>query len=349
MDTAKVMEFLILLGADDATIMEDQMGVQASCPLARWLHRSTASETPSLVVRIHEAGREPRFRCTVCGARGSLPELLHELQTLSTELYPEATSLLAQWEESGLVKFGSIPRRVRVDLPPPEVLCPSLRSHDPIEQAALDLFPLLIRMDQHDSEFVIRWLRSHWRISSTVIQRAQLRLYYDAITKEPGVAVPVFAPGGKLPTELWGWPLDSEQGRQIYPAQPGTPTANLPHPLFGLERLEPGSPVILVQHPLAALKLETIGLKYVVATTGSGNMDLSDLEGFPGVYLAFNNSDAGHALIRRAFRLLKRPQIVLLLWSHANSSEGQPLHSPLELESLDQFRSIFDKRMALTK
>jgi|GEM_PF-3407739 hypothetical protein len=349
MHASLVVEFLILLGADDATIREDKKMVQSSCPLARWLHRPAGTTTQSLLVRMYESQQEPRFHCSVCGARGSLTDLLHELQTLSTELYPEATSLLAQWEAEDPWKKGHGPRRVRVDLPPPEVLCHPFQAYDPIDMEALDQFPLLIRLDQRDSELVIKWLRTHWRITPGVIRRAQLRLYYDQITKEPGVAIPVFTPGGNRPTELWGWPMDSNSGRQVFPSSYGSQPSNQPHPLFGLERLEPDASVILVQHPLAALRLETLGFKNVVGTTTSGNLELAVLEAFPCVYLAFDDSEQGSALTRRAFRLLKRPQIILLRWYVARNSAGQHLHGPLDLENLAQFRLIFDERIALMK
>ncbi|GAB6126033.1 hypothetical protein JCM14124_17390 [Humidesulfovibrio idahonensis] len=204
MHASLVVEFLILLGADDATIREGKKIVQSSCPLARWLHRPSDPKMQNLLVRMYESQQEPRFHCSVCGARGSLTDLLHELQTLSTELYPEATSLLAQWEAEDPWKKGHGPRRIRVDLPPPEVLCPPFRTYDPIDTEALDLFPLLIRLDQRDSELVIKWLRTHWRISPGVIRRAQLRLYYDQITKEPGGGDPRLWPGRESPHGIVG-------------------------------------------------------------------------------------------------------------------------------------------------
>ncbi|GAB6126034.1 toprim domain-containing protein [Humidesulfovibrio idahonensis] len=143
--------------------------------------------------------------------------------------------------------------------------------------------------------------------------------------------------------------MDSNSGRQVFPSSYGSQPSNRPHPLFGLERLEPDASVILVQPPLAALRLETLGFKNVVGTTTSGNLDLTDLEAFPCVYLAFDDSEQGSALTRRAFRLLKRPQSVLLRWYVARNSAGQHLHGPLDLENLTQFRIIFDERIALMK
>lgn len=349
MNIEQVVEFLILLGVDDATSIENSRRVTASCPLARWLHRPDNLRTQSLVVRMPETEHAPRFHCSVCGAKGSLLDLLHELQTLSTELFPEATSLIAQWDDVSNLEVSKPPRRIRVDLPPPALLAQTTKDGSTIEAEELEHFPLLLRSDQRDVEIVTDWLQTTWSVSPGVIRRSQLRLYYDAITREPGVAVPIFASGSSLPSELWGWPMDDDKGRRITLGRGSTPGETGASPIFGLERLDHHSPAFLVQHPLSALKLESMRLTNVMATLPTGQLDLKPLEGCPCVYLAFDDTPSGRDLTRKAFRQLNRTMIIYLRWSEALTPTGKGLRSPQDLDNLNQLKQVFDRRIALSK
>lgn len=349
MNIEQVVDFLILLGVDDATSMENSRRVTASCPLARWLHRPENLRTQSLVVRVSEMDHAPRFHCSVCGAKGSLLDLLHELQTLSTELFPEATALIAQWDGSFNLEASKPPRRIRVDLPPPALLALTTKGGSTIEAEELEHFPLLLRSDQRDVEIVTDWLQTTWNVSPAVIRRSQLRLYYDAITKEPGVAVPIFSPESKLPSELWGYPMDDDKGRLITLGRGGNPGGTAASPIFGLERLDHHSPAFLVQHPLSAFKLESMRLTNVVATLPTGQLDLTPLERCPCVYLAFDDTPSGRDLTRKAFRLLNHTRIIYLRWSEAVTATGKGLRSPQDLDNLNQLKQVFDRRIALSK
>jgi hypothetical protein len=78
MDAGKVVEFLRALGC--SSIRSKDRWVEASCPLARWTHGKSGTDSrPSFGVSIEPQG-ESRWRCLGCALGGTLNELLWSVQ-----------------------------------------------------------------------------------------------------------------------------------------------------------------------------------------------------------------------------------------------------------------------------
>ena len=113
MTADQCVAFLQALGANHIRV-KDNGWVEASCPLAPWLHEKHADHSPSFGLRIDPEGRS-HYSCFACQA-GSAEELLH-----AVELYAKSTAhqynfalchelLTTPSEVQPLPAYGEFPR-----------------------------------------------------------------------------------------------------------------------------------------------------------------------------------------------------------------------------------------------
>lgn len=349
MDAAQVIMVLELLGVEDIIKDEAQRAVKSSCPLAEWKHQGS-NKTPSLTVTISRGSELPTYTCSACGARGVLPNLVEELQSLSAKCYPEASTLVAEAMKLKGKNGSSTRRRIRVDGSAPKFVRSEGAAPAYLDEAALEPYPLLADSEFADAESLMDWLHDVHGISSEVARRHGLRLHVDPHLREARVALPVIDPvtGGIL--ELWTWLPDLGKAHRILTTRHKPQgRSQVPTALFGLECLSADEPVLLVQSALGAMRLESMRLKNVVAVLGGTVPDLSALNRAAHVFLAFDQTPEGLILTKQAAKAFDKPQLHLLKWSDECTSSGQPVQHTADVEALASFKVVFEKRIRLAK
>ncbi|MDP2815744.1 MAG: hypothetical protein Q8O19_03590, partial [Rectinemataceae bacterium] len=121
MDIALVAEFLELIGCN-GVVRDDVAGmVLGCCPFAHWLHQDKEDKRTTLGIKILGKARTPTFFCSECGAKGGLPDLVYQLQSLTGRLYPEAFMMFAEMPELSQSSPAIAKRRIRVDASAPKM------------------------------------------------------------------------------------------------------------------------------------------------------------------------------------------------------------------------------------
>jgi hypothetical protein len=350
MDTSQAAEFLELIGCS-GVVRDDSAGlVRGCCPFAHWLHQDKEDKRPTLSIDHLGKARTPTFTCSECGAKGGLPELVYQLQSLTGKLYPEAFMMFSEMPEL----FQNSPvlpkRRVRVDASAPKTR-PAM--HDPrktLPDEVLDMFPLLDGCELMDAQVVIDWLHHDCGIKPSVIFRHKLRLYVDPLIGDLGVALPVLNPDDGCICELWAWVIGSEKPHRILTQKTETlANRRTASALFGIEYVTKGDPVLMVQSPLGAMKLESLGVAKAVAVLGHLTPENLSLGHVSNLYLAFDDTQTGRDMVRVAYKCVNSERTYFLRWSNVRNSRGKHLFSPDDMECLDQFKGMFETRIVLAK
>lgn len=348
MDAAQVMEILKLLGVGGITQDEEQRAVKSSCPLAEWKHKGSGS-TPSLTVKISGANELPAYTCSICGARGLLPDLVNKLQNLSGKHYSKTPMLVAE----AIKRKGeteSARRRIRVDASAPKT---PLAMHAPrrtVSDDELDSFQLLEGSELTDAQAVINWLHHDCGIKPKVVFRHKLRLYVDPLIGDLGVVLPVINSDDGRICELWAWMIGSEKPHRILSQKTDTlATRRTASALFGIEYITKADPLLVVQNPLGAMKLESLGVAKVVAVMGQLTPENLNFGYVRNLYLAFDDTQTGLDMVRIAHKYVNSGRTYFLRWSNVRNSKGKHLSTPEGLECLAQFKEMFGTRIVLGK
>lgn len=350
MDTSQAAEFLELIGVN-GVVRDDMAGrVRGCCPFARWLHKDKADKRTTLRVEILDKAQAPTFSCSECGAKGGLPDLVYQLQSLTGRLYPEAFMMFSEMPEL----FQTVPvlpkRRIRVDASAPKTRPAMHDTRKAVSDDELEMFPLLDGCELTDAQAVIDWLHHERGIKPSVIIKHKLRLYVDPLIGDLGVALPVISPEDGRICELWVWVIGSEKPYRVLPDKSETIAhRRAASGLFGIEYVTKGEPVLMVQSPLGAMKLESFGVAKVVAVLGHLTPENLCFGHVPNVYLAFDDTQTGRDMVKVAHKHINSGRTYFLRWSDVRRSNGKCLFSPDDMECLEQFKEMFETRIVLGK
>lgn len=349
MDTRQVAEFLELIGVDGVD-RESMACVIGSCPFARWLHPNKEDLRTTLSVECLGKAQAPTFTCSECGAKGTLPELVYQLQAVTGHLYPEAFMMLSDFPELCQQPPSPPRRRIRVDASAPKTT-PSQKFIRPsLPDDALCEFPLLEGCELTDAQAVIDWLRIEHGIKPSVLFRHKLRLYVDPLIGDLGVAFPIFDLASGNVCELWTMIVGSDKPKRLHiGATKAAGDRHIASALFGIELVERGEPLFMVQSPIGALKLESLGLAKAVAVLGQLTPELLHLGHVGTVYLAFDDTQPGRDMVRVVHKHIDAAHIYFLRWSETRMLNGKPLFHSDKLKNLDQLKQVFAARIALRK
>ena len=350
MDTSQVAEFLELIGVNGVILDDTGRRALGCCPFAHWLHQDKEDKRLTLSIEHLGKARTATFSCSECGAKGGLPDLVYQLQSLTGRLYPEAFMMFSEMPEL----FQTLPvlpkRRIRVDASAPKTRPVMHDTRKAMSDDVLDKFPLLEGCELTDAQAVIDWLHHERGINPSVIIKHKLRLYVDPLIGDLGVALPVINPEDGCICELWAWVIGSEKPYRILPDKSETIAhRRAASALFGIEYVAKGEPVLMVQSPLGAMKLESFGVAKVVAVLGHLTPESLGFGHAPNVYLAFDDTQTGRDMVKVAHKYINSGRTYFLRWSDVRRSNGKCLFSPDDMEYLDQFKKMFETRIVLGK
>lgn len=350
MDIALAAEFLELIGCS-GVVRDGAAGmVRGCCPLARWLHQDKEGKQTTLSIEHLGKARTPTFSCSECGAKGGLPDLVYQLQSLTGRQYPEAFMMFAEMPELYQNPSGIPKRRIRVDASAPKTHAAMPAPRRTLSYSELEAFPLLEGSELTDVQTVIDWLHHDRGIKPKVIFRHKLRLYVDPLIGDLGVALPVTNSDDGGICELWAWVIGSEKPHRILIQKTDTiANRRTSAALFGIEYVTKGEPVLMVQNPLGAMKLESLGVAKAVAVLGHLTPENMNFGHVPNLYLALDDTQTGRDMVRVAHKYVNSGRTYFLRWSNVRNSRGKYLFSVDDLECLAQFKEMFGTRIVLGK
>jgi len=343
MDAAQLADFLEMIGISGVVRNDIQREVRGRCPFAHWRHQAKQDTQATFCIKFLGKSQTPEFSCSECGSKGDLPDLLRQLQALTGRGYAEANRMLSE------VRQPSTRRRILVNAPPPPRHS-TPRIVKPLSEEILEGFPLLDGCDLRDAQFVIHWLHHERGISPKVITKHRLRLYIDPLIGDVGVAFPIINPKTGGICELWAWLVGGEHPFRLLVEQRGPLTSSrTSSALFGLDKVCKGDPLVLVQSPIGVMKLESFGVAKTVAVLGYVNRETLHLLHAPNVYLAFDDTLVGRAMAKQVHAHVPSARTYFLRWSNVRKSNGKCLIGPEDLESLAQFKEMFESRIVMGK
>lgn len=348
MRTGLVTEFLERIGVTGVIEEEVNGGVQACCPFAGWLHQNSDDNHTTLYVNHLDKAHPPVFTCSECGTKGSLPELVYQLQALTGHLYPEAIMMLSEFPELSQQPSKLPRRRIRVDAPASktEQVKPTIRNAIP--EDVLAEFPLLEGCEWTDAQTVIEWLHNERGVKPSVIFKHKLRLYVDPLIGDLGVVLPILDPTTGDICELWAVVMGNEKPFRLQTETSKTMTnQRTASALFGIELVGKGEPLFMVQSPIGALKLESLGLAKAVAVLGQLTPETLRLGHTKIVYLAFDDTQPGRDMVRLVHKHINADRIYFLRWSETRMMNGKHLFHSDKIENLDQLKQVFAARIVL--
>lgn len=348
MNIALAAEFLELIGCH-GVFRDDVTGVvRGYCPFVHWLHQDKNDKRTTLSIEYLCKTRTFGFTCPECGSKGSLPELVYQLQALTGHLYPEAFMMLSEFPELSQQPPKLPRRRIRVDAlaSKTEQGKPTIRNAIPDD--VLTDFPLLEGCELTDAQTVIEWLHLERRIKPSVIFKHKLRLYVDPLIGDLGVALPVLDPATGHICELWAMVMGNEKPFRLQ-TETTNSSANqrTASALFGIELVGKGEPLFMVQSPIGALKLESLGLAKAVAVLGQLTPETLRLGHTKTVYLAFDDTQPGRDMVRLVHKHINADRIYFLRWSETRMLNGKHLFHSDKIENLDQLKQVFAARIVL--
>lgn len=350
MNTSQAAEFLELIGGNGVSRNDVAGKVLGCCPFAHWLHQDKRDKRTTLRVEILDKTRAPTFSCSECGAKGGLPDLVCQLQSLTGRLYPEAFMMFLEMPELSQDTPASPKRRIRVEASAPRTPLARPAPRRTVSDDELDSFPLLEGSELTDAQAVIGWLHYDRGIKPKVIFGHKLRLYVDPLIGDLGVALPIINSDDGSICELWAWVIGSEKPHRILPKKTDTlATRGTASALFGIEYITKTDPLLVVQNPLGAMKLESLGVAKVVAVMGQLTPENLKFGYVRNLYLAFDDTQTGLDMVRIAHKYVNSGRTYFLRWSNVRNSKGKHLSTPDGLECLAQFKEMFGTRIVLSK
>ena len=339
-------QFLTMLGAQNLAADQKKGGVRCSCPLAPWLHKQGADRHLSFEIKLEE-GKAPYYYCSLCGATGYLPKLLHNLTWLRNSWDKKASGYLSQFELFNIEKAEpkNLGRRIKI------ADCYAKMKEDRVARVnilvpaeVLEHFPLLTsESDLFAHEEVIRWLTKDKKISLQSIATFQLRLYVSPIG-EAGVVFPIIDKNNGNVLDLWVRLSEAKRFWRLELKRFNTPGESKARNLwFGNHIFDPTKGVFLVEDAMDALRLHSIGLHNVLASMGPPSNE--QLEGFPAavVYLAFDADDAGRRHSKKVYQTINAPSVTYLDWSKAGIKDAGGL------QNREQFATVFRQGIRFVK
>ncbi len=320
--------------------------VAASCPLAKWFHTNGKDAKPSFGVKVPtKEGDLPGYDCKACGSKGSLPALMHALTQLSGEWNKAASSFLSL-HLAGDEVLGKFKNKSRISTGDRflHLLNREVKSVATVPASVLEKYPLLADRTRRESALVLDWLLEARRITMQSIVRNYLRLYLDPIGGL-GVIFPIISRDGIRVLDMWVRLIQQKRFFRLNAKITGSSVDyHAPHLCFGNHTVDLTQPVFLVEGPMDLLRLNTLGVKNVLATLGEFSAD--QIESFYArwVYVAFDADDSGREKAIRAIRKLKRliPFVYRIDW------ETVGIKDPGQLDSVEQVREALSRAEVFT-
>jgi hypothetical protein len=346
MDKAQIKQFLYAIGAERVT-SDGGSWVRASCPLAPWFHEGHKDANPSFGIKEGVGDDSPYYHCFACGSHGSLIKLLHNLQFLSGVHLKEASALLSSDASFFTQKEVTRARkRIVVDkfAKHSDRKSREVRSNPLVPDDVLAKYPLLVDSDLEESNTVMRWLTQVRKLSVQSIADAQLRLYMDSFIGYLGVLFPVIGRDGAV-RDLWVRMIHDKSFFRLTKKLSDSPVDySAPNLWFGGERMNADKPVIFVEGQIDALRLETLGIKNVVAC-GPGGPSYAQMASIhvSVAYFGFDADKGGRGFAKRAYENMSALTMFFLDWSVVGKKD------PGELDNLSQFKRVFEKRRRLLR
>lgn len=349
-----IVHFLHLIGVDTVVTDTQRGWARCSCPLAPWLHAGGSDRKPSFGVKMPEKdGEAPYYTCFTCGSNGPLPKLLHNMTLLSGDRLPAASGFLSQFEVFSAETYETDKetdtrqkaRRIYLsDKYANLSLNSGVNENLPVPQSILDNYPLLSEQSEFTAHAeALKWLAFDRKINLQSIAKFRLRLFTNDID-DVGVIFPIIDIDGVTVLDMWARLIDRKNFFRVTSAvSHSNVDYKAPNLLFGNHIFDPQKPVILVEGAIDALRLHSLGIPNVLASMGGLSNDQIDGLYAPVVYLGFDNDDAGRGFSKKAIEKLQVPSISVLDWGVVGIKDAG------ELESLAQFRQVFDQRTKILR
>ena len=351
MNMQEIAEFLRILGAKNIQQDEARGWVRASCPLAPWQHEGGRDRKPSFGIKMPEQeGEAPYYHCFTCQSNGPLPKLVTSLMHLSGNRMAEASNYLSQFPlfkggDDGEDRHGRRRIVLRDRFVDTRFTERETRRNEPVPPEVLAQFPPLYeKSDMNAHRDALLWLGKERGITVDAMRKYQVRLYVSPLD-EVGVLFPIIDRDGVTVLDMWARLIDSKQFFRVTSSLSRSPIDyKAPNLLFGNHLFEPGKPIVLVEGAIDALKLESIGVHRAMASMGA--LSTEQAESLPAsvVFLGYDSDAAGREFANRARKKLGNvPSVHLLDWGVAGCKDAG------ELETLAQFRQVFDARIKILK
>lgn len=175
MDRNEIKELLKEALGPNIPLVDHTKWVSLCCPLAPWRHAGGSDSSPSSGVSVKDGGTSI-FHCWGCGAKGTVPWLLRELEKFTGESFKRLISSVEDGEFLG----GSLPEW-------------GSRKREAVEDRFLDLSYL----DLYDSA-VGHWYLRDRGIDDAVAERMQLLVDPEDSKGDERILFPVFDRKGRL-------------------------------------------------------------------------------------------------------------------------------------------------------
>lgn len=350
--TKDLIEYMLdrILGCSNVASSSGQW-VIASCPLAPWTHAGGVDRRPSFGVYLGENG-SVGYNCFACGAKGTLPTLLHTLTWLSGQQDLDFLRFILSYclhedeKTDSSAILNEVPsvfdREARTKYFAELVYSHINYARRPqhfIPNEFLEEIPLVVdRASTSDGSYVLKWLCDVRKISIDVIREYQLRLFCDEYGRL-GVVFPVLSMSG-LVHDLWVRLIDEKRFFRLKRTPSGREIQfRSPQVWYGIHALNLNeSDPLLVEGALDLLRLRTLGERNVLASFGFPSR--SRIASIPcsSFFLAFDADDAGRSMSKFVLNNCKRYSLLILNidWSVVGVKD------PGELESKEQLEAAKD-------
>ncbi|WP_243439389.1 toprim domain-containing protein [Fundidesulfovibrio soli] len=343
-DTDNARRFIVALGSEIYPGSMPINVIRSACPLAKWKHKGGKDRSYSFSIKISDK-RAPRFRCSKCGAYGTLPKLLHMMNWLESDPHTEASMILSKFpafEDGAGEAFATAGRRILVtSQKPPASIAQGRAKEQEVHEDVLASYPLLDeRCEFSACDEVIAWLAGACGVNTQSIADFQLRLYQD--NEGSGVVFPVIDPSSFRVSDLWVQRIERHPSAEFRLSQKSQHQAfaqAAPRLWFGNHLCAPGRPLILVEGALDALRLRTLFPNInVLASLGPPSDEQLDSIHARLVLLGFGANDVGRGYALRAGRRCQTDKLAWLNWGVVG------VKYPRELSGPEQFKKVYDAR-----